>query len=469
MNELEEKAPNFHGISIIKNDKVIASGMKAPYDSKTPRILHSVSKSFTGMAIGLLITDGIINLDDKLLDYYRDKLPKGYDKRLEKLTIRDMLRFNAGDVAYSSYFIGEQRDWVELYLGATLPGDPGTGFHYDGGGSYVLSSLVNKLCGMSAYELLNQRIFLPLGIHNSNWIESPQQVSSGGWGLYLCLDDLVKISKLWMHYGNWEGKQLISESYMKESTKWQTETNYPGLMGHYGFQFWIADNFFCANGSYGQLVFVCPENNTACVMLSDASQKTPDELFNILSIVNKYLFVESCEDVLPDDFEAQEKLKNLMASLCIKFPDGSADNNIFEKNIFDRYISLKDNVRGIRGLYFERIEEEAIRISFAFRDRTISMVAGHEKWIETITPRAGIRVCFEDEALVHINHCLSYAFEDDKLIIIDCMKQSNNQDTYIFKLSDEGDLEENNIKVSGTVQVSNLLGVDNSPEYLIEK
>ncbi|WP_455537743.1 serine hydrolase domain-containing protein [Terrisporobacter sp.] len=403
-------------------------------------------------------------MDDKLLDYYRDKLPKGYDKRLEKLTIRDMLRFNAGDISHSSYFIGEQRDWVELYLGATLPGDPGGGFHYDTGGSYVLSSLVNKLCGISAYELLNQRIFLPLGIHNSNWIQSPQQISAGGWGLYLCLDNLAKIAKLWMHYGNWEGKQLVSESYMKEATKWQTDTSNPGL--NYGFQFWIADNFFSACGSYDQFVLVCPENNTACVIFSDANQKSG---FEMMSIVNKYLFVESCQEVIPDDFEAQENLEKLMASLCINFPDGSADNENFEKKIFDRYISLEDNVRGIRGLYFERIEEEAIRMSFAFRDRTVSMIAGHRKWIETVTPRAGIRVGFADEAVVHINHCLSYAFKDDKLIIIDCMKQSNNRDTFVFQLSDKDDLEENNIKVSGTVQISNMIGVDNSTEYLIEK
>ena len=55
---------------IIKNGKNIASGWWYPYSSKTPHIMHSLSKSFTSTAIGFAIDEGILNLNDRVVSFF---------------------------------------------------------------------------------------------------------------------------------------------------------------------------------------------------------------------------------------------------------------------------------------------------------------------------------------------------------------------------------------------------------------
>ena len=110
-------------------------------------------------------------------------------------------------------------NWVRQFLSYPVEYEPGEVYCYNSVGTYMLSAIVQKVTGKKMIELLKERIFSPLGIENAYWLESPQGINYGGWGLYLKTEDLAKAGQLILDRGKWNGKQLISEEWIDEMSK----------------------------------------------------------------------------------------------------------------------------------------------------------------------------------------------------------------------------------------------------------
>lgn len=80
---------------------------------------------------------------------------------------------------------------------------PGERFAYDSIDTYLLSAIVQRVTGMKMMDYLKQRLFLPLGITEAYWEESPEGINSGGWGLYLQPESLAKFGQLLLNKGEW--------------------------------------------------------------------------------------------------------------------------------------------------------------------------------------------------------------------------------------------------------------------------
>ena len=447
LSSLNRQCPNVQGIVVMKDGRIALEAMRAPYDAQVPRILHSVSKSFTSMAVGLCITDGTLSLDDQLISYVGDKLPDNYDRRIEQLTIRDMLRFTAGQASFSSAFIGVN-DWVEKYLSMPLPAEPGTKFTYDGGGSHTLCYVVQQVSGKSAYQLVRERIFNPLGIEQSAWITSPQGVTAGGWGLYLSLHDLAKIGQLWLQQGNWNGQQLISRQYMQQATIIQTPFPNPsGCHIGYGYQFWIGSNWFEANGAFGQLVLVCPKANAVAVILAD--NPTGEEGNRCRDLVRRYAFADKPAQTNYSKAKAKHDLDAAIQQFERYTTVGKACNKKVESQLFDRQLSIKCEHREPMNLYLHRENATCVKMVYSYIDRAVDARATYGTFAINQTAQIAIPYAFPQELRLHTTHCMTYDFLSDTLRIFDYWQQSNNHDTYKFWL--EADSINCSVKISNMI------------------
>ena len=115
----------------------------------------------------------------------------------------------------------------------------------------------------------------PLGIRNPQWLESVKGYTLGCGGLHLSTEELSRFGQLCLNKGQWEGKQLVSASWIEEATACQISNKIEGKVQHpdecagYGYFFWRCsrDNAYCGNGYAGQRIFVLPEQD-ACIAVT---------------------------------------------------------------------------------------------------------------------------------------------------------------------------------------------------------
>ena len=206
VQEMDAQVEDLHSIAVVCDNDVVLLKCKEPYTEECRQMMHSFAKSMNSIAVGIAISEGKIHLEDKIADYFRGYLPETYDKRIEDLTVRNLLTMAAGACRYSSYFKGVTDSWIRHYFTYELPHDPGTVFQYDTGASYILSSLITKTMGKTTLELMQERVFSSMGIENVDWLTSPEGNTVGGWGLYLSTPEIAKIGILLANLGRWNGE-----------------------------------------------------------------------------------------------------------------------------------------------------------------------------------------------------------------------------------------------------------------------
>lgn len=410
VHELETFVEDIHSISVVCDNDVIFSKCISPYTEDSMQMLHSFSKSMNSIAVGIAISEGKLKLDDLVVDHFREYLPENYDRRIDRLTVRNLLTMAANSCRLSTCFRGVTSSWITHYFTYELPHDPGTVFQYDTGASYMLSSLVSKIMHKNVLELMKERVFGPMGITDVEWLESPEGNTVGGWGLYLKTPDIAKIAILLANMGKWNGKQLIPEGYLKEATRKQIDTpeeKYP-VCG-YGYQYWItADNSFGVYGAFGNVIVVNPEKKLAVAVTAGASDKHGNPNRLISKIVNERLFAPTTRETLQEDAEAEEQLETYVDNLILPFPAGK-ENSSLEGTLFGKTIMFDENERDIFSVKIDRAGKNELLISFQLKDRQVTVKAGFEKWMTQ-------NVIFDDPR--HFLNSFAYAFADDKTLIL---------------------------------------------------
>lgn len=280
------KETDIHGIMVLRNGHVIGEYSFAPYQKGIWHIEHSLCKSITGMAIGLLISEGKLALEDKIIKIFSRGSLLG-NIREKNITVEHLLTMTSG-VTFNELGIVSGDDWVKSYLDSAVSGPPGERFEYNSMNSYMLSAIVTELTGETLVEYLTPRLFEPLGIRKFFWESCPKGITKGGWGLFMCQEDAAKLGQLYLDGGIWKGKQIIPKEWVEQSTAKQVDTPQEmGLYG-YGYQIWRGGrkDSFNFNGMLGQNVVVYPDLQMVLV-LNAAS----NELFQncvLMNLVRKY-------------------------------------------------------------------------------------------------------------------------------------------------------------------------------------
>ena len=332
IKHLQGKGIVMHDVLMMRGEKIFCEAYWKPFNPKFLHRQYSQTKSFVGVAIGLLEEEGKLSLDNKIADYFRDKIERKLPEYLEQQTIRDMLTMTTSCVC-PDWFVDKDKDRVHLYFNASKVTRPaGTTWEYDSPGSQVLSVLVERLSGKTLLEYLKEKLFNEMGcFQTAEILKSPTGESWGDSAMLCTARDMLAFARFVMNYGVWNGKRLMNETYLRKATSnvvcnnnsGHSDTHHQG----YGYQIWRMRNHSFAFVGMGQQLTICnPEKDVIFVCNGD----TQGAYYPYDTLIN-YYFDEILEridkELLPENVVTYQRLNALCQGLnlyCLQGEDKSA-------------------------------------------------------------------------------------------------------------------------------------------------
>jgi len=265
-----------HGLIVRQGGRTLIETYRAPCGPADRHQLFSLSKSFTSTAFGIARGEGLIRLEDRLVDFFPEYVTDKVSERMRRVTMRDLLTMSSGHAGccligdrYAKLgdgrYFDNDRPWVENILEDELPFEPGSHFAYNSGATYLVSASLRKVTGQGILDYLRPRFLRPVGITDDVvWDRDPEGIEFGGWGFNLSTRDIAAAADVWLHFGKTrDGRQLIPEDYMRLATSFQISNGNPADPSDwsqgYGFQFWQCQHgFFRGDGAAGQLAVMLP-------------------------------------------------------------------------------------------------------------------------------------------------------------------------------------------------------------------
>jgi CubicO group peptidase (beta-lactamase class C family) len=276
---------------------LVYSYFRNPQEERELHKVNSVTKSVLSVLVGIALgRRDLGTLDASVAEYFPEAPP---DKR--PVTLKHLLGMTPGFEWQEAGAWGslpppseQNPNWIRFILERKMVEPPGKRMVYNSGCSHLLSAILQKATGMTASEYAGRYLFAPLGIDCWRWPSDAEGISIGGFGLLLRPADLLKLGRLMLEDGRWEGNQVVPAAWIRESTLPRLPAS--GRDGWYGYHWWIygkssegpaSPRVYYAQGFAGQFLIVVPEAQLAVVFTGDLGKKTltplhifADTLFN---------------------------------------------------------------------------------------------------------------------------------------------------------------------------------------------
>lgn len=255
-------------VTVVRNGYLVLDTVVYPFPEDSGHNVYSVSKSVTATLIGVAIDQGLLaGVDLPVVEVLAGSAPAVMDELKASMTVEDLLAMSSGLECRDSarydwqgiYEMMANDDWAAHVLALPMVEEPGTHFEYCNGATYLLSAIVTEVTGQPASEFAAEVLFEPLGITDYTWPTNPEGITMGFSDLVLEPSDLAKIGYLYLRDGEWDGNQVVSQSWIEAATTPHAPTNsfLPG--DEYGYQWWVDDaDWVSARGHGGQFIFVIP-------------------------------------------------------------------------------------------------------------------------------------------------------------------------------------------------------------------
>ena len=306
---------SMHSFMLLRHGHVVAEAWWHPESADKPHVLFSLSKSFTSTAIGMVVAEGKLSIDDPVLSFFPDETPIEVSVNLKAMRVRDLLTMSTGH--QEEVNLKSKEEWKRTFLSHPVPHKPGTHFKYNTPATYMLSAIVQKVTGQTVLEYLKPRLFEPLGIVQPQWDSSPEGITLGGYGLFLRTEDIAKFGQLYLQNGEWQGKQLVSAEWIEQATSQQVSNGSDPTRDWdqgYGFQFWrCRHEAYRGDGKDGQFCILLPKLDAVIAITANTGDMQAE-----LNVVWDKLLPAFHDKPLPDNPSDQAKLKQLVSELKAK-------------------------------------------------------------------------------------------------------------------------------------------------------
>lgn len=267
LDDVEAAGLELHDLMIWRGDAVVAEGWRWPYGPDRLRLTHSMTKSFTACAIGLLIEDGKLALDDRVAGFFPE-LAISPDTHHGRMTVEDLLTMRTGHADEVSGAVWREiaTSWVDEFFRIPIVHEPGTRYVYSSAASYMLSAVASRVTGTLLVDYLRPRLFDPLDIVEQRWDVGTDGINPGGNGLSLRTADCLKLGILHARSGNYSGRDVLPRSWVEAATRPQGDPEY-------GYHWVVAPTYFAALGVFVQMALVFPAHD-AVVMFNGAMHQS---------------------------------------------------------------------------------------------------------------------------------------------------------------------------------------------------
>ncbi len=339
-----DKTLNMHDLLVIRNGKLLCEVSFGAQRSDIWKHTFSACKSITALAVGMLVDDGVLSLEEKVIPIFSGDVGPIAKLRLKDLAIEDLLTMRSS-VMFAEVDSATDNKWKKEFFNSSVAGEIGETFKYNSINTYILSAIVCKKTGKSLSEFLDERLFAPLGIVDYYWERSPEEIEKGGWGLYIYPEDIAKIGIMVMDRGIWNGKRIISEEYLEKAASTQVMVNDEECLFNYGYQIWVGreTDSFLFNGMLGQNVFGFRRNGV--ILVTHAGNGEFFQSSNYFRYAKEF-FNRDFETILPKDRVGYKILQKTANSLSL-YHDKS-----FFRDLFDlRLKKTKKNFAPLAGEY----------------------------------------------------------------------------------------------------------------------
>ncbi|MGI5887993.1 MAG: serine hydrolase domain-containing protein [Oscillospiraceae bacterium] len=342
-----DKTLDPHAIMIIRSGKVISEASFGPYSTRDWHIEYSLTKTITGLAVGILWDEGKIGLDESVFEIFGKKRPTAIIGRDRPLTVRDLLGMRSG-ASFNEVGVCCSDNWVEDFFASGFKFKPGAKFDYNSMNTYMLAAAVCRITGMTLRQYLDPRLFGPLGIKDYLWEVSPEGIEQGGMGLYLRIEDMAKIAQMIMDKGVWNGKQVVSSKWIDTMTAKHSFSGTNSDLFDYGYQVWVGrySDSFLMNGLFGQNAIGLRDKNM--IICSNFGNNEAFQTSSYFSILSKYFLNDDfkpSDQSLPGNALAVHGLRAQEKKLRVS--ERAVENTIFQRMSEDQ---MRDRICGTYAL-----------------------------------------------------------------------------------------------------------------------
>ena len=279
------------------------------YNGSDMHTMQSISKTVTSVTLGIarMRNEFTASLDAPILQFFPGHKIANLDDRKKRITLRNLLTMTAGiewheDLPYddpknSADIMEASHDWAQYVIDLPMADEPGKTFVYNSGATILIAQIFKKVTGKNVDEYAAEHLFKPMGMRYF-WKHSPTGLPDTEGGLYLSAHDLAKIGQVFLKGGMWEGKEVVSSAWIKDSVS--PHVNVPGGDWKYGYQWWLQsfganpeDVAWTGRGFGGQQLLALPEYDIVAVftgwdILPSDEKHSHDQLARILDAANRF-------------------------------------------------------------------------------------------------------------------------------------------------------------------------------------
>jgi CubicO group peptidase (beta-lactamase class C family) len=294
-------------LMIIRHGRIVAEAYYAPYVPGISHDLRSVTKSIVSTLTAIELKQGLLDsVDQPVLDLFPEKKILRVDENKRAMTVQTLLDMTSGIEWQEKAYTPDETimqmyrspDRTEFVLNQPMSSPPGSQFYYNGGNPYVLSALITKKTGQSAFDFAKKELFEPLGITSARWGRvDAQGVTNGEAGLFLSPHDMARVGYLYLHNGLWDGKQIIPSSWADRAKEGKVSATF----GYrYGNLWWSLPEkgAYMARGRHSQLVLVLPKLDVVAVMTGILRD---DEFYSASRLIDDISKSVKSDTPLPSD------------------------------------------------------------------------------------------------------------------------------------------------------------------------
>ena len=377
-----------HSLIIAQSGKVIYEYFWEPYRANARHQLFSLSKSFTSIALGMLIDEGRANVDMKLSEIFVKEFEEHkpeISENMRKTTLKNLLTMASG-MDYEAWASKEGESAIVSFLTGKFADEPGQTFRYSSIATYICSAALTRITGESLVDFLKPRLFEPLGCENYFWsYYEADGANAGGFGLSAPTETIAKFGVLLANGGEWKGKRLVSKEYISEATKKQI-SNGDGdhdWSNGYGYQFWICkkSGVYRGDGMFGQYMVI---NESAKTVIAATSNVDMGKVMG--------LFSELLTNLETPNSELKGDCANYSKTHLIRTP---SDN---WREFFGEYdFCAKDGTT--TRVCFESFDDELI-----FSKDNHAFLFSKDNWTHGVAPSLNNRIGFPEKILRFVSY-----------------------------------------------------------------